>query len=70
MQTPALTHQPAMSLGAYLFSADLWSTTLQTWQAEYLTITVYLVLSIFLRDQRSAESKPVDSAERETGKSN
>ncbi len=66
----ALLHQPQVSIGAYLLSADFWSSTLETWQAEYLTIALFIVLSIFLRQQRSAESKPVESANEDTGKSN
>lgn len=66
----ALQHQPPISFGAFLVSAQFWSSTLETWQAEYLTIAVYIVLSIFLRQQDSAESKPVESSDEDTGKSN
>jgi hypothetical protein len=51
-----------------LISAKFWSSTLQTWQAEYLAIAVFVVLSIFLRQQDSAESKPVESSDHTTGK--
>jgi hypothetical protein len=43
---------------------------LQTWQAEYLAIAVFVVLSIFLRQQDSAESKPVESRDQTTGEAN
>jgi len=59
-----------VSLGKFAISAQFWSSTLETWQAEYLTIAVYLVLSIFLRQQDSAESKPLESTDRDTGESN
>ncbi len=42
----------------------------QTWQAEYLVIALYLVLSVFLRQQGSAESKPADASDGETGEHN
>lgn len=66
----ALAGQPPISLGAFLISAKFWSSTLQTWQAEYLAIAVFVVLSIFLRQQDSAESKPVESSDHTTGKAN
>jgi hypothetical protein len=54
----SLEAQPPISIAAFLVSAKFWSSTLQTWQAEYLAIAVFVVLSIFLRQQDSAESKP------------
>jgi hypothetical protein len=64
----ALQHRPAISFVAFLASAKFWSSTLETWQAEYLTIAVFIVLSAFLRQQDSPESKPTESDNRETGK--
>ena len=65
-----LVHLPPISIAAFLLSAKFWSTTLQTWQAEYMVIAIYLVLSIFLRQHDSAESKPVDASDETTGKAN
>ncbi len=56
----AIAGQPQISIAAFLLSAKFWSTTLQTWQAEYLVIAFYGVLSIFLRQLDSAESKLVN----------
>jgi hypothetical protein len=66
----ALTGRPSIFIAAFLFSAKFWSTTLQTWQAEYLVIALYVVLSIFLRQQDSPESKPVESSNETTGEAN
>ena len=66
----SLAAQPPISIAAFLVSAKFWSTTLQTWQAEYLVIAIYVVLSIFLRQQGSPESKPVESSNETTGKAN
>ncbi len=66
----ALLRQPPLSLFGFLASARFWSATLETWQAEYLTIALFIVLSVFLHEQDSAESKPTDAAEGETGKAN
>jgi hypothetical protein len=66
----ALTGQPLISVAAFMLTAKFWSATLQTWQAEYLTITLFVVLSAFLRQQGSAESKPVESKNETTGEAN
>jgi hypothetical protein len=66
----SLTGQPSISLATFLFSAKFWSSTLQTWQAEYLAIAVFVVFSIFLRQENSAESKPLESSNDTTGKEN
>jgi hypothetical protein len=66
----AFTGQPPMSIAAFLLSAKFWSSTLQTWQAEYLAIALFVVFSVFLRQQNSAESKPVESSDATTGEAN
>jgi hypothetical protein len=62
--------QPRISIAAFLRSAKFWSSTLDTWQVEYLAIAVFVVLSIFLRQQDSAESKPLESSDQTTGEAN
>jgi len=57
----SFTGHPPFSAWAFMLSSKFWSTTLQTWQAEYLAIALYVVLTIFLRQQDSPESKPVES---------
>ena len=66
----ALTGRPPVTIAAFLLSAQFWSTTLQTWQAEYLVIALYVVLTIFLRQEGSPESKPVGSKNATTGEAN
>lgn len=66
----ALTGQPSVSIAAFLLSAQFWSTTLQTWQAEYLVLALYVVLTIFLRQEGSPESKPVEAKNATTGEAN
>jgi len=65
-----LAGQPPISIAAFLLSAKFWTTTLQTWQAEYLVIALYVVLTIFLRQQDSPESKPLESRNATTGEAN
>jgi len=51
--------QPSLSWVGYLGSADFWQTTLQNWQSEFLAVGSMAVLSIYLRQRGSPESKPV-----------
>ena len=57
---------PATYLG-YVFSADFWNRTLQNWQSEFLAVGSMVVLSIYLRQRGSPESKPVGSPHAATG---
>ena len=65
-----LTGQASISTMTFLLSARFWSSTLQTWQAEYLVISLYVVLTIFLRQEYSPESKPTEASHEETGEAN
>ena len=57
-----------ISLIQYLGSSRFWFESFQNWQSEFLSIGVMVVLSIFLRQKGSPESKPVASPHSETGK--
>lgn len=52
-------HEPTVSWLGYIGSADFWNRTLQNWQSEFLAIGSMAVLSIYLRQRGSPESKPV-----------
>ncbi|MFD1151670.1 DUF6766 family protein [Saccharothrix hoggarensis] len=43
----------------YVVSADFWNRSLQNWQSEFLAIGSMAVLSVYLRQRGSPESKPV-----------
>ena len=55
------------SLG-YLATARFWFESFQNWQSQFLAVGSIVVLSIFLRQRGSPESKPVASAHAWTGK--
>ncbi|MBT2400843.1 DUF6766 family protein [Streptomyces sp. ISL-100] len=59
--------QAPISWGAYLSSGDFWSRTLQNWQSELLAVAAMAILSVYLRQRGSPESKPVGSAHTSTG---
>lgn len=52
----------------HLGSSTFWFESLQNWQSEFLSIAVLVVLSIFLRQKGSPESKPVHAPHAKTGK--
>ncbi|MGH7580508.1 MAG: DUF6766 family protein [Gemmatimonadales bacterium] len=59
--------QPPVSAIGYAGTARFWFESLQNWQSEFLSIALVVLLSIFLRQRGSPESKPVDSPHGETG---
>ena len=56
-----------VSWGRYLMEADFWNRTLQNWQSELLAVASMAILSIYLRQRGSPESKPVGAAHAATG---
>ena len=56
-----------VSVGEYMASSRFWFESLQNWQSEFLAMWAMVVLSIWLRQRGSPESKPVDSPHSETG---
>ncbi|MFN2454241.1 MAG: DUF6766 family protein [Pyrinomonadaceae bacterium] len=51
----------------YMGTSRFWFESFQNWQSEFLSVGVLVVLSIFLRQKGSPESKPVDHPHSETG---
>lgn len=64
----AIEHgEVAPTLIAYLGSPQLWFESFQNWQSEFLSTAVLVLLSIFLRQRESPESKPVAAPHAQTG---
>jgi hypothetical protein len=59
--------QAPMSWDRYIGSADFWSRTLQNWQSELLAVASMAILSVYLRQRGSPESKPVGAPHTSTG---
>ena len=51
----------AVSLGDDLTSSRFWFESLQNWQSEFLAIASMVIVSIFLRETNSPESKQVQT---------
>jgi hypothetical protein len=58
---------PTEELMEYLTNPTFWFESFQNWQSEFLSVFTLVVLSIFLRQYGSPQSKPVDAADSETG---
>jgi hypothetical protein len=56
-----------ISVLGYMGTSQFWFESFQNWQSEFLAVLSIVVLSIFLRQRGSPESKPVDAAHSETG---
>jgi hypothetical protein len=59
-------HLAAVSWTRYILTPDFWDRTLQNWQSEFLAVGSMAVLSIYLRQRGSPESKPVGAAHEDT----
>ena len=51
----------------YIGTSRFWFESFQNWQSEFLAVGSMVVLSIWLRQKGSPESKPVDAPHSETG---
>jgi len=56
-----------VSAADYLFRSQLWLESLQNRQSEFMAVGMLVVLSVFLRQRGSPESKPVHAPHYETG---
>jgi uncharacterized protein DUF6766 len=57
---------PVGMLG-YLATSRFWFESFQNWQSEFLSVAVLVLLSIWLREHRSPQSKPVAAPHSDTG---
>jgi len=55
------------SAGDYITNSRFWFESFQNWQSEFLSVFAIVALSIYLRQQGSPQSKPVDAPHNETG---
>ena len=56
-----------VSMLQYAGTSRFWFESFQNWQSEFLAIAAMVLLSIYLRQRGSPESKPVDSPHDQTG---
>lgn len=51
----------------YIGTSKFWYESFQNWQSEFLAVGVLVILTIFLRQKHSTQSKPVNAPHSETG---
>lgn len=59
--------EPTVSGWGYLVTSQFWFESLQNWQSEFLSVGALVVLSIYLRQKGSPQSKPVAAPHAQTG---
>jgi hypothetical protein len=60
-----LKGKPAETAIQYLGNSRLWFESFQNWQSEFLSVFAIVILTVFLRQKGSAQSKPVDASNAE-----
>lgn len=62
-----LAGEPPIEFLDHLVSSTFWFESFQNWQSEFLAVLAIVVLSIFLRQDKSPESKPLAAPHAQTG---
>lgn len=62
-----LKGEPLVNVSKYIVDSRFWFESFQNWQSEFLSVFAIIVLSIYLRQIGSSQSKPVDAPHNETG---
>jgi hypothetical protein len=55
------------TLSHFIDTSRFWFESFQNWQSEFLSVFAIVILSVFLRQKGSPQSKPVDAPHSETG---
>jgi len=58
---------PPESSSQYIMDSRFWFESFQNWQSEFLSVFAIVILTIYLRQKGSSQSKPVDAPHMETG---
>ena len=58
---------PPVTLVQHMEGPQFWFESFQNWQSEFVAVLSIVVLSIWLRQDKSPESKPVAAPHRQTG---
>ena len=53
--------EPMETAAVYISNPEFWFESFQNWQSEFLSVAAIVLLSIWLRQKGSPESKPVDT---------
>lgn len=59
--------QPQVGFTEYITSPTFFEAVFENWESEFLAVGMLIVLSIFLRQRHSPESKPIGTKNNHTG---
>lgn len=62
-----LKGEPSISFANYARGAEFWFESFQNWQSEFLAVASLVVLTIWLRQKDSPQSKPLAAPHSQTG---
>jgi len=62
-----LEGDPPVGLLEYLAGSQFWFESFQNWQSEFLAVASLVILTIWLRQKDSPQSKPVEAPHSQTG---
>jgi hypothetical protein len=63
----AMHGQPAVTAGEYALHPQFWFESFQNWQSEFVSVLAIVMLSVWLRQKDSPQSKPVEAPHSHTG---
>jgi len=56
-------HRPPLSWGEYLSNGHFVSATFENWESEFLQMGMYVLLTVFLRQKGSPDSRPLNESQ-------
>ena len=62
-----LEGDPPIGILDYLTGSQFWFESFQNWQSEFLAVAALVILTIWLRQKDSPQSKPVEAPHSQTG---
>jgi hypothetical protein len=66
-QEQSLKGEPVSDPGSYLMDSEFWFESFQNWQSEFLAVAALVILTIWLRQKDSPQSKPLAAPHSQTG---
>jgi len=66
-QEAMLHSQEQLGVWQYMWSSQFWFESFQNWQSEFLSVGALIVLSVYFRQRKSPESKPIGEPNDKTG---
>ncbi|HEY5973017.1 MAG TPA: DUF6766 family protein [Pseudoxanthomonas sp.] len=63
----ALKGEPPIALSDYATDAQFWFESFQNWQSEFMAVASLVLLTIWLRQKDSPQSKPLEAPHSQTG---